>query len=380
MVLLLACTLPADVDPAVPDSSGESASSAVRDFSVGAFHHCWLDGEGSLSCETVGPYAMIGEERARPDEAFVDVEVAFRHGCARTSAGVATCWGDSAFRGTFDTLEVGATSSCGLLGTRLECEAVGWQDDHVPALAEGVDQVSSGLRNTCVLDADGMALCWGGVDLGQGSPGTGPFSAISVGHYTTCTLADEVVDCVGDDLYGLVSEAPEELISISVGVVSACGRTAQSEISCWGSDIYGVISGVPSGTFARVEVGAGHACALSYEDELVCWGGSLDEQWDHSGAPLSHERDIQPIWDMHCLACHPGTGGSDPRLNLARGSAYGVLMGETWHPGLVNTSSVSDSRVLVRLKSQSAPMPPTHTLPSTQIDLVARWIEEGAAP
>lgn len=112
-------------------------------------------------------------------------------------------------------------------------------------------------------------------------------------------------------------------------------------------------------------------------------------QMDNS--KVSFSRDIQPIFNAHCIRCHV-TGGfannSGIPLRLIEGVAYGLLVNKTsvqnsnW---LLVKPHDPDNSLLYQKISQATPpvgrqMPwDKGTVVSTEeIELVRLWIEEGA--
>lgn len=89
---------------------------------------------------------------------------------------------------------------------------------------------------------------------------------------------------------------------------------------------------------------------------------------------LTFERDIRPIFRAHCFDCHGATediqGGLD--LRLVRFLENGGESG----PAIVAGSSV-DSYLLDRVRNGEMP-PGEHTVPEHEIQILERWIQQGA--
>ena len=96
-------------------------------------------------------------------------------------------------------------------------------------------------------------------------------------------------------------------------------------------------------------------------------------------APVDFARDIQPILKEHCLDCHgPDTQESslrvDRRASLLRGGDYGL---PAIVPGKTEASFLLET---VRGGDPDLAMPPTgESLSQQQIDLLTRWIKDGAS-
>jgi ankyrin repeat protein len=86
-------------------------------------------------------------------------------------------------------------------------------------------------------------------------------------------------------------------------------------------------------------------------------------------------RDVQPLLKQHCVECH---GGPEPRGGYRLDRRSGALGGVT-RPNILPRSSES-SRVYRRLIGNQfgAQMPPKGPLPAHDVDIIKRWIDEGA--
>ncbi len=94
-------------------------------------------------------------------------------------------------------------------------------------------------------------------------------------------------------------------------------------------------------------------------------------------APLTFEKDVQPLLKTHCLHCHGEEeelkGGLDLRLKRL------MLKGGDSSPAIV-PKNAAESYLIERLRAGE--MPPADAgkpLSKTEIDRIARWIDEGAA-
>jgi mono/diheme cytochrome c family protein len=105
------------------------------------------------------------------------------------------------------------------------------------------------------------------------------------------------------------------------------------------------------------------------------------------GGTISLERHVQPIFTLHCIACH---GGSSPEAQLALESgrlydpAIGAVGVASWElPSLLRIEpAASDRSYLVRKITGSGivgdRMPPGGALSPQEIDVIREWIDEGA--
>ena len=88
-------------------------------------------------------------------------------------------------------------------------------------------------------------------------------------------------------------------------------------------------------------------------------------------AQVNYETDIQPIFDLRCTICHGSMGG----LNL---SSYSDLMNGGISGGIIVPYDHQTSELWIRINSGQMP-PGNNDLTNQQIDLIALWIDEGAA-
>lgn len=94
-------------------------------------------------------------------------------------------------------------------------------------------------------------------------------------------------------------------------------------------------------------------------------------------ASVSFSGNLLPIFRAYCSipGCHSG-GSPTGNLNLEDPVAYSQLL----HPGsgYVDTLNPSFSVVYIQMTSSSQPMPPTGKLEACKIEMVLRWIQQGA--
>jgi mono/diheme cytochrome c family protein len=90
---------------------------------------------------------------------------------------------------------------------------------------------------------------------------------------------------------------------------------------------------------------------------------------------LTFEKDVLPVFTQHCFTCH---GQSSPQLGLDLRTAATTLRGS--HNGPVIVKGDPEKSLLYRKISTKAMPPPAFklTMPESQIEIVKRWIAEGA--
>jgi hypothetical protein len=121
-------------------------------------------------------------------------------------------------------------------------------------------------------------------------------------------------------------------------------------------------------------------CSDNGTDPVADDGGGNNGGGDPQ--PVSFATQIQPVFTASCVGCH-GAGGNGG-LDLRAGSAYANLVGvnsPTYGSARVVAGDASSS-LLYRKMSGAAGvgnvMPPAGALDASTLDLVERWIDEGA--
>ena len=89
-------------------------------------------------------------------------------------------------------------------------------------------------------------------------------------------------------------------------------------------------------------------------------------------AQVDYDSEIQPIFDDRCISCHGSMGG----LNL---TSYENLMDGGLSGYEVIPYDHASSELWIRVDSGQMP-PGNNDLSDAQVDLIARWIDEGALP
>lgn len=91
---------------------------------------------------------------------------------------------------------------------------------------------------------------------------------------------------------------------------------------------------------------------------------------------VDFKRDVEPILKASCLGCHAGEGAQgELRLDAKATAMKGGASGAAIIPG---DSKGSLLIKLVRGEDAARRMPPGKALPKEQVDLLTRWIDEGA--
>lgn len=158
--------------------------------------------------------------------------------------------------------------------------------------------IGAGGSNSCRLEPDGTASCWGNNDEGQSSPPEDDsFTTLAVGDSHSCGLrADGMAVCWGNNDQGQTTVPPGETFTgITVGGSHSCGLRADGTVRCWGADDRGQSTPPTAGsttatqsadgsqplqtrslTFNSISAGDVHTCGVRPGGATVCWGDSSD--------------------------------------------------------------------------------------------------------
>ncbi|MBI4916741.1 MAG: hypothetical protein HY825_12910 [Acidobacteria bacterium] len=123
---------------------------------------------------------------------------------------------------------------------------------------------------------------------------------------------------------------------------------------------------------------------------VVALAGCIALALAQTGSPLSYARDVEPIFLAECGDCH---GAEKPKkgLDLSAGKGHAALVGrpsqEVVDTLLVKTGDPAASYLWAKLQhtaSEGKGMPRTifgaKKLTLEQLDLIERWIRDGAQP
>jgi alpha-tubulin suppressor-like RCC1 family protein len=190
-------------------------------------------------------------------------------------------------------------------------------------------RITSGEMHTCVVDAAGVALCWGANDYGQTGIGTSSslptptpvagghqFVQIAAGRRHTCGITtDADAYCWGLDHAGQLgagdvssdrcaywrdpcSRVPRLVVGghkwaqLAASEKATCGLTTDGEMYCWGLEV-GASDGrycqlpdnfvgctrasfriAPAKRFRAIGIGDVHICEQAVDGTLECWGAN----------------------------------------------------------------------------------------------------------
>jgi hypothetical protein len=260
-------------------SAGRAHTCALSIGDVDTVVHCWgANNEGQLGDGTT-------TDRTRPVEAVtgaLGLAAGQEHTCVITDTRTVSCWGRNDV-GQLGTGTAGGNES---------------SPQTVPGLADIVD-IAADDNNTCAVDENGDAWCWGSDTHGQlgdggGSSGTpeatpvavsttgvsGGFLQIDVGNRHVCALAESsAVYCWGSDSAGQLGNGTATPDTSRPSVVTAGGRP-----------------------FVSVDAGGDSTCATSRDGQAYCWG---DNSAGQLGTGDGSDHDVPAAVDQSAIRRSP---------------------------------------------------------------------------
>ncbi len=109
-----------------------------------------------------------------------------------------------------------------------------------------------------------------------------------------------------------------------------------------------------------------------------------------SGAEVSFQTDIQPIFENHCIECHNDAGEGVVASGFSVHNYDSIMKGTNFGKVVIPGSSISSTLYLL-IAQQTAPeiqMPPHHReawaegrgtpLSESDVAIIAAWIDQGA--
>jgi alpha-tubulin suppressor-like RCC1 family protein len=282
------------------------------EISAGWTHNCVRRDDGTAACWGNGDSGQLGnaafDSRAEPVTVSgltnaVSIVAGAEHSCAATATGEARCWGEDLFHA---------------LGTTVagDISAVPVPVDDV----SGIVEVTASSWHSCARNGAGRAWCWGTAagELGDGSTGDAetpvPVSSatgltamarIAAGDENTCAIdTDGGAWCWGLGSDGQIGNGANDLetrpapvsdltgaADITVALTHACAVDGAGAAWCWGSNAAGKLGNTGAGSGSNVPVpvtgvssvrqisaGDDHTCAVTDDARLYCWGSNADGQ------------------------------------------------------------------------------------------------------
>ncbi|MCE2404524.1 MAG: hypothetical protein J4F43_05125 [Dehalococcoidia bacterium] len=212
--------------------------------------YCGLTVDGRAVCWTNYQSGLVP---APEGERFTSISSSSQHACALRADGTAACWGRNRHG------QASPPSGINLTNHQVT--------DQAPV---GLVSISSGHFQTCALDSDGDAVCWG-PNWWKGRFAD-RFASISSGGAHACGVRlDGTVACRGANDLGQSLPPDETFVSVTSGGEHTCGLRDDGTVACWGRNNYGQAS-PPEETFSSISSGSLHVCGLRSDGTAVCWG------------------------------------------------------------------------------------------------------------
>ena len=304
------CTNACDVD--------ESQCFATTQLSLGGEHSCALLSTGAVRCWGQNQDGQLGVgtniSQNRPSSPVIiggiatKIATGLAHTCALLDTHQVYCWGNN---------------TQGQLGTGNEIPATTPQA--VTGLPADITDITAGTFHTCALTNSGEVYCWGDNRFGQlgvsqtldtdnrplpelipQKVNVNSVDVLAAGGISTCVIRNQQALCWGEvtftgqgDPWQSVSiSGANNMTSLSVGAMHACGITTTSELRCWGEGFMGQLgtgvqesmkstsakvvqspqSNQPLNGILHVTTGDFHTCALRSTDQVFCWGANTQGQ------------------------------------------------------------------------------------------------------
>ena len=255
----------------------------VAQIASGGSQHCAVDVVGATFC-----WDTFGDGRPVPVAAglqFTSIAVGGHHACGVTSTGRVYCWGSNSF---------------GQLGDGTVIDRADAVEALLPPGAR-ITTLSAGGNQSCAIDSDAVAYCWGMRAFSSTEPAAVPI--VVPGGLTWRT--------------------------ISAGIFGACGIESAGQVYCWGStvdaggtaftsEIPTLVGPLPS--FQTVLAGFDGHCGIVGR-QMSCWATAQPVSV-LSNDMLTMTGAGKPMW---------GLGGD------GRGYSWGGITNSTiiWSPSII---------------------------------------------
>jgi len=108
--------------------------------------------------------------------------------------------------------------------------------------------------------------------------------------------------------------------------------------------------------------------------------GPIEPQSNFPTENISFSKNIQPVFNSSCIACHPSSGN----LDLTAENSYNSIVNveASGYNGILIVPEDPDNSVLYKKIDGSglfgSNMPPGYNLTENQVEMFRIWIEEGA--
>jgi alpha-tubulin suppressor-like RCC1 family protein len=332
---------------AVPTSDDTTVTViAWKSISAGGAHTCALDNNDKAYCWGYGFFGQLGNIISNNDSdvplpvtlptlgiTWKSISAGGNHTCAIDNNDKAYCWGDDQYGQLGDSGMSNASKNTPSPVT-LPIGTTSWKS------------ISAGSFHTCAIDNTNKAYCWGresndqlgdgGSNTSQSSPslvlGGYTWKSISVNGYNTCAIdTNDKAYCWGNNGFGQLgngggntdSNVPSPVTlptigttwkSISVGFFQICAIDNSNQAYCWGDDLYGQlgnggvltasqntpslvdVSALPIGTtWKSIGADGNHTCAIDNNNKAYCWGYDVFGQLGDGGMTNANKNTPSPV-------------------------------------------------------------------------------------
>ncbi|MEE2758248.1 MAG: DUF4215 domain-containing protein [Myxococcota bacterium] len=263
----------------------------VVQLAVGGNHNCVLFDDGQVSCWGANSRGQLGlgDQENRGDSmdetgpnlrtvslglgvTAIAISAGAEHSCAHLDDNTVKCWG----RGDSGQLGLGTDDDRG--------DNPNEMGDNLPvvrhSLASEIVLLGTGAAHTCILNDEGMAMCWGLNTSGQ----------LGIDH--SRNIGDDPIE-LGPALDPVLIDEPMD--SLALGSAHTCALLRRGRIQCWGANFDGQLGlgqdlshvgravddmsnlsrvvNLGQGTkVIDIAVGDNHTCALISDRTLRCFG------------------------------------------------------------------------------------------------------------
>lgn len=256
--------------PQAITTSGALGGRTATNVIGGGYHSCVVDSNGDPYCWGKNEYSQLGDGTTTNSNVPVAVNRsgalngkdlvlgsgAGWHTCARSTDYQAYCWG---------------YGGAGALGSG------SYTSSNVPVAVsmsslngEGIRDIQAGPNNTCAVSTSGAPYCWGSNSYGQIGDGTTASSAVPVPVSNSGVLAGKTVRKV---------TTYEQTCAIDSDARASCwglnnnGQVGNNSTTNVSSPVAVNTSGVLNGKkMASIATALGTTCAIDTDGKAYCWG------------------------------------------------------------------------------------------------------------
>jgi len=246
-----------------------SLPSAATQIYGGGRHHCALLGDTKLMCWGSNSFNQISAsgDATHPVPTLISglvsgsvtissVALGYAHTCVGLSDGTVKCWG---------------LNTMGQLG-RGDFISNGVPESPAGLESPWVTKVFAHANNTCVITADGDALCWGSNfhgQLGLGTTGNNVNLPTTVSALSGVDVADIAVG--NRHICFAYTPSAGSGLGVKCSGDNGLGQLGNGTNTASSSPVQ--VSGVDQDV-SSIVAGMYHTCALKIDGSVVCWGGN----------------------------------------------------------------------------------------------------------